>query len=88
MLGPNYWRTLMRKCGFSDNDIDNIILDNAQNVDEQHYQLLKTLRDRNGVVAAFQKIFVGLEEMNLNGIYENLINELKSKDLIIMEAED
>ncbi|XP_015677559.1 tumor necrosis factor receptor superfamily member 10B [Protobothrops mucrosquamatus] len=87
-LGPNYWRPLMRKCGFLDNDIDNIILDNAQNVDEQHYQLLKTLRDRNGVVAAFQKIFAGLEEMNLYGIYENLINELKSKDLIIMEAED
>ncbi|KAL7992129.1 hypothetical protein Chor_016385 [Crotalus horridus] len=87
MLGSNYWKQLMRKCGLLDNDIQNIILDNAQNVDEQHYQLLKTLRDRNGVVAAFQKIFAGLEEMNLNGIYENLLNELKSKDLVIMEAE-
>lgn len=78
----------MRKCGLIDNDIQNIFHDNAQNADEQHYQLLKTLRDRNGVVAAFQKIFAGLEEMNLNGIYENLINELKSKDLVIMEGED
>lgn len=78
----------MRKCGLSDNDIQSIKHDNAQHFDEQHYQMLKTLRDRNGVVAAFNKIFAGLQEMKLNGIYENLINELKSKDLIIKETED
>ncbi|ETE67869.1 Tumor necrosis factor receptor superfamily member 10A, partial [Ophiophagus hannah] len=65
MVGSNCWNTLMRKCGLSDNDIDNIKHDNAQHFDEQHHQMLKTLRDRNGVVAAFHKIFAGLEEMKL-----------------------
>uniref|UniRef100_A0A8C5T0N2 Uncharacterized protein n=1 Tax=Laticauda laticaudata TaxID=8630 RepID=A0A8C5T0N2_LATLA len=88
MVGSDYWNTLMRKCDLSDNDIDNIKHDNAQHFDEQHHQMLKTLRDRNGVVAAFHKIFAGLEEMNLYGIYENIINELKHKDLIIKETED
>lgn len=78
----------MRKCGLSHNDIRSIEHDYAQHFDEQHYQMLRTLRDRNGVVVAFDKIFAGLQEMDLNGIYENLINELKSKDLIIKETED
>ncbi|XP_026524081.1 tumor necrosis factor receptor superfamily member 6-like [Notechis scutatus] len=88
MVGSDYWNKLMRKCGLSDNDIDNIKHDNALHFDEQHHQMLKTLRDRNGIVAAFHKIFAGLEEMNLYGIYENIINELKHKDLIIKETED
>uniref|UniRef100_A0A2D4FJB3 TNFR-Cys domain-containing protein n=2 Tax=Micrurus corallinus TaxID=54390 RepID=A0A2D4FJB3_MICCO len=88
MVGSNCWNTLMRKCGLSDKDIENIKHDNAQHFDEQHYQMLKTLRDRNGVVAALHKIFAGLEEMKLYGIYENLINELKHEDLIIKETED
>ncbi|KAG8125716.1 hypothetical protein E2320_020908 [Naja naja] len=88
MVASNCWNTLMRKCGLSDNDIDNIKHDNSQHFDEQHHQMLKTLRDRNGVVAAFHKIFAGLEEMNLYGIYENILNELKHQDLIIKETED
>ncbi|XP_034272803.1 tumor necrosis factor receptor superfamily member 10A-like [Pantherophis guttatus] len=88
IVGSDYWNTFMRKCGLSHNDIQTIKHDYAQHFDEQQYQMLRTLRDRNGVVVAFDKIFASLQEMDLNGIYENLINELKSKDLIIKETED
>ncbi|XP_058014196.1 tumor necrosis factor receptor superfamily member 16-like isoform X2 [Ahaetulla prasina] len=88
IVGPDYWNTLMRKCGLSHNDMQSIEHDYAQHSDEQRYQMLRTLRDRNGVVEAFDKIFAALQKMKLNGIYENLINELKSKGLIIKETED
>ncbi|XP_063145434.1 tumor necrosis factor receptor superfamily member 10A-like [Candoia aspera] len=87
-VGSSYWNPLMRKCGLLDNDIDKIILDYFHQTDEQYYQMLKTLRDRVGVDVALYKIIAGLEEMDLKGIYENLINDLKSKDLVTMEAGD
>ncbi|XP_070620693.1 tumor necrosis factor receptor superfamily member 10B-like [Erythrolamprus reginae] len=80
------WNLLMRRCGLEDNDIDGIKNDYASDFGEQHYRMLKTLQDKYGTEPAFHKIFAGLQEMKLNGIYECLINELESKDLIIKET--
>ncbi|XP_013925180.1 PREDICTED: uncharacterized protein LOC106551579 [Thamnophis sirtalis] len=85
---PDDWQRLMRKCGLSDVDLENIKHDNPQHSNERHYQMLRTLRDRKGVVPAFNKILDSLKEMHLNGIYENIMNELISEDLIINATED
>ncbi|KAF7245459.1 Tumor necrosis factor receptor superfamily member 1A [Varanus komodoensis] len=85
---PQCWKMLMRKSGLLDNDIEKIICDNAHHTDEQHYQMLKALQDRYGTGDALCKFLVGLRHMKLNHIYENLINELKSNDIITVETKD
>ncbi|KAM6465671.1 tumor necrosis factor receptor superfamily member 10B-like isoform 1-T1 [Liasis olivaceus] len=87
MVGQTYWNTLMRKCGLSDNDIEKIFHDYPY-INEQYHQMLKTLQDRNGTVDALNKILAGLQEMKLKGVYENLVNELKSRGIVTTVAED
>lgn len=79
------WKMLMRRMGLSDNDIHRIIRDNIDNADEQDYQMLKTLQDRFGIEEALCKLLSGLRDMNLNRIYENLLNELISNDIITLK---
>ncbi|XP_062973242.1 tumor necrosis factor receptor superfamily member 6-like [Elgaria multicarinata webbii] len=78
----------MRKSGLSENDIAKIKYDNPNDTDEQYYQMLKTLQDRFGIDDALYKLLDGLWHMKLNGIYENLINELVCNDIITLETKD
>uniref|UniRef100_A0A8D0DP18 Uncharacterized protein n=1 Tax=Salvator merianae TaxID=96440 RepID=A0A8D0DP18_SALMN len=80
---PRNWNMLMRKSGLSDNEIERIKLDHSNNTDEQCYYMLKMLRDKLGIEEASSNLLDGLCKEELNGIYENLINELRSKGITI-----
>ncbi|XP_033010127.1 tumor necrosis factor receptor superfamily member 10A-like [Lacerta agilis] len=81
-----YWKNLMRKSGLEDNDIDEIVRDNPFEIDEQRYQMLKTLQNKYGIKDALLKLLNGIWAMKLINTYENLTNELRSKGIITLDT--
>ncbi|XP_048339172.1 tumor necrosis factor receptor superfamily member 10B-like isoform X2 [Sphaerodactylus townsendi] len=81
------WMTLMRNTGLSDNDRDIIKYDYPFDTREQMHRMLTKLCERFGTEDALCKLLNGLQQMNLTHIYENLLNELLSKNIRIVEDE-
>ncbi|XP_054828737.1 tumor necrosis factor receptor superfamily member 22-like isoform X3 [Eublepharis macularius] len=79
------WMKLMRNAGLSDNEIDTITYDYPSDTHEQKHRMLKTLYDRFGTQNALCKLLNGLQQMKLINIYENLRNELLSKNINIVK---
>lgn len=72
----------MRNAGLSDNERDIITYDYPSDTHEQMYRMLKTLCDRFGPENTLCKLLNGLQQMKLTHVYENLQNELLSKNII------
>ncbi|XP_053142243.1 tumor necrosis factor receptor superfamily member 23-like isoform X3 [Hemicordylus capensis] len=82
------YKTLVRKMGLSDNDITRICRDNPYHADEQDYQMLKTLQDKLGIERSLCGLLDALWDMKLKRIYENLLNQLISNDIVTMETKE
>ncbi|KAG8438411.1 hypothetical protein GDO86_008913 [Hymenochirus boettgeri] len=79
---PNSWKKFVRALRLKDNDIDRIARENAD-VLEQNYQMLKLWRNQTGNASSTNTLFGALEEINLGGCIENIINDLKGKGILL-----
>lgn len=80
------WKPLMRNAGLSDNEIDIIGYNYVSDGHEQKYRMVKALCDMFGPENALCRLLNGLQHMKLTNIYENLQNELLSKNIIVVKA--
>ncbi|XP_025057922.1 tumor necrosis factor receptor superfamily member 6-like [Alligator sinensis] len=82
------WKELIRCC-LKDTEIDNIIHEFPKDVKEQHYQMLINCQNSLGIETTITKLLDRLWSMQLKSCYENIVNTLKSRDIItILDAKD
>ncbi|XP_019406553.1 PREDICTED: tumor necrosis factor receptor superfamily member 1A-like [Crocodylus porosus] len=82
------WKELIRCC-LKDTEIDNIIHEFPKDVKEQHYQMLIYCQNSLGIESTITKLLDRLWSMQLKSCYENIVNTLKSRDIItILDAKD
>ncbi|XP_077177663.1 tumor necrosis factor receptor superfamily member 10A-like [Paroedura picta] len=79
------WKMFMRNAGLSNNEIDIMTHDYPSDTREQKYRMLQALCDRFVPDIALCKLLNGLQQTKLTHIYDNLQNELLSKNIKIVE---
>lgn len=75
---------LVRDLHVPNNTIDCIIKDNPNDTYEQGYKLLERWRTLTGRQASMETIFNALQNMELGGCVENIINSLRSRNIPIV----
>ncbi|XP_075044492.1 uncharacterized protein LOC142103974 [Mixophyes fleayi] len=74
---------LVRQLHLNETNIDRIIRDNPNNSAEQHYKLLECWRSQNGKQANMENVLRVLGEMGQGGSCENIVNNLRLKQILI-----
>ncbi|XP_073514289.1 uncharacterized protein [Phyllobates terribilis] len=72
---------LARKLHLPRNTINQISNDNFNDCKERSYQLLEKWREQNGKRASMKNVLKQLDDMNLGGCCENIINDLRTKKI-------
>ncbi|XP_073434631.1 uncharacterized protein [Dendrobates tinctorius] len=72
---------LARKLHLSRNTINQISNDNSNDCRERSYQLLEKWREQNGKRASMKNVLKQLDDMDLGGCCENIVNDLRTKKI-------
>ncbi|XP_069595784.1 tumor necrosis factor receptor superfamily member 1A-like isoform X1 [Ranitomeya imitator] len=72
---------LARKLHLSRNTINQISNDNSHDCRERNYQLFEKWREQNGKQASMKNVLKQLDDMDLRGCRENIVNGLRTKNI-------